>query len=220
MVETHARIHAERQKGESDDPIVPVARIIANEARLLCFDEFQVTDIADAMILGRLFEHLFALGVVIVATSNIPPEKLYEGGLNRQLFLPFIALIQQKLDVINLDGAIDYRLQRMAGMKVYLTPLGPDADRAMDEDWRKLTDEDRGEQMELTVLGRKLVVPQAARGVARFSFDDLCRAALGAADYLAIAHAFRTVLIDNIPVMGSRDAQRSAPLRASDRHAL
>ncbi|HVT23986.1 MAG TPA: cell division protein ZapE [Rhizomicrobium sp.] len=203
MVQTHARIHTERQKGESDDPIPPVARAIANEAALLCFDEFQVTDVADAMILGRLFEQLFALGVVIVATSNTPPEKLYEGGLNRQLFLPFVALIKERLDVLNLDGAVDYRLQRMAGMKVYLTPLGPDADRAMDEDWRKLTDEDRGTQMELTVLGRKLHIPQAARGVARFSFDDLCRAALGAADYLAIAHTFRTVLIDHIPVMGA-----------------
>ena len=203
MVQTHARIHTERQKGESDDPIPPVARAIANEAALLCFDEFQVTDVADAMILGRLFEQLFALGVMIVATSNTPPEKLYEGGLNRQLFLPFITLIKERLDVLNLDGAVDYRLQRMAGMKVYLTPLGPDADRAMDEDWRKLTDEDRGTQMELTVLGRKLHIPQAARGVARFSFDDLCRAALGAADYLAIAHTFRTVLIDHIPVMGA-----------------
>jgi cell division protein ZapE len=202
MVQTHARIHAERQKGESDDPIPPVARAIASEATLLCFDEFQVTDVADAMILGRLFEQLFSLGVVIVATSNTPPEKLYEGGLNRQLFQPFIALIKERLDVLNLDGAVDYRLQRMAGMKVYLTPLGPDADRAMDEDWRKLTDEDRGTPMELTVLGRELPVPQAARGVARFSFDDLCKAALAAADYLTIAHTFRTVMIDRIPVMG------------------
>src|SRR6185437_14840664 len=128
--------------------------------------------------------------------------KLYEDGLNRQLFQPFIALIKERLDVLNLDGAVDYRLQRMAGMKVYLTPLGPDADRAMDEDWRKLTDEDRGTPMELTVLGRELPVPQAARGVARFSFDDLCKAALAAADYLTIAHTFRTVMIDRIPVMG------------------
>lgn len=202
MVQTHARIHAERQKGESDDPIPPVARAIADEAALLCFDEFQVTDVADAMILGRLFEQLFALGVVIVATSNTPPEKLYEGGLNRQLFLPFISLIKDRLEVLNLDGAVDYRMHRMAGMKVYLTPLGPAADRAMDEDWRKLTDEERGTPMELTVLGRKLPVPQAARGVARFSFDDLCKAALAAADYLAVAHAFRTVMIDRIPVMG------------------
>jgi cell division protein ZapE len=140
--------------------------------------------------------------VVIVATSNTAPDKLYEGGLNRQLFLPFIALIQQKLDVLNLDGNVDYRLQRMAGMKVYLTPLGADADRVLDEDWRKLTDEGRGEPMELTVLGRKLPVPQAARGVARFTFDELCKAALGAADYLAIARAFHTVMIDRIAVMG------------------
>jgi cell division protein ZapE len=202
LVRSRPRIHTHRQKAERDDPIPPVARAIASEAKLLCFDEFQVTDVADAMILGRLFEQLFSLGVVIVATSNTPPEKLYEDGLNRQLFQPFIALIKERLDVLNLDGAVDYRLQRMAGMKVYLTPLGPDADRAMDEDWRKLTDEDRGTPMELTVLGRELPVPQAARGVARFSFDDLCKAALAAADYLTIAHTFRTVMIDRIPVMG------------------
>jgi cell division protein ZapE len=202
MVRTHARIHAERQSGQSDDPIPPVARAIAAEATLLCFDEFQVSDVADAMILGRLFEQLFELGVVIVATSNTAPQKLYEGGLNRQLFLPFIALIQNRLEVLNLDGAVDYRLHRMAGMTVYLTPLGPDTDRAMDEDWHKLTDEDRGEPMDLTVLGRKLPVPQAAGGVARFSFDDLCVAARAAADYLAIAEAFHTVMIDHIPVMG------------------
>jgi cell division protein ZapE len=162
------------------------------------------------MILGRLFEHLFALGVVIVATSNTSPDKLYEGGLNRQLFLPFIALIRQRLDVINLDGAVDYRLQRMAGMKVYLTPLGPDADAAMDEDWRKLTDEDRGTPMELTVLGRKVLVPQAARGVARFAFADLCEKPLAAADYLEIARNFHTVFIDHIPALppAKRDSAR------------
>ncbi len=179
-----------------------MAAVIANEATLLCFDEFQVTDVADAMILGRLFEHLLGLGVVIVATSNTPPDRLYEAGLNRQLFLPFIALIKARLEVLNLDGDTDYRLQRMAGVKVYITPLGPDADRAMDEGWRKLTDGDRGEPMELAVLGRKVTVPRAAAGVARFSFDDLCAQPLGAADYLAIAHAFRTVLIDHIAVMG------------------
>ncbi len=124
MVGTHARIHAERQRGENNDPIPPVAAVIANEATLLCFDEFQVTDVADAMILGRLFEHLLGLGVVIVATSNTPPDRLYEAGLNRQLFLPFIALIKARLEVLNLDGDTDYRLQRMAGVKVYITPLG------------------------------------------------------------------------------------------------
>ena len=125
MVEVHARIHAERQRADSGDPIPLVAHDLAEEARLLCFDEFQVTDVADAMILGRLFDRLFADGVIIVATSNTPPDRLYEGGLNRQLFLPFIEEIKQRLEVVELNGATDYRLQRMSGLNVYLTPLGP-----------------------------------------------------------------------------------------------
>jgi cell division protein ZapE len=128
MVDIHARIHGERQKAGSDDPIPPVARAIAEEAKLLAFDEFQVTDVADAMILGRLFDRLFAAGVTIVATSNTPPGRLYEGGLNRQLFLPFIAEIQQRMEVLELNGPTDYRLQRMSGLDVYLTPLSPAAD--------------------------------------------------------------------------------------------
>ena len=209
MVETHARIHAERQRGASD-PIQPVAAIIANEARLLCFDEFQVTDVADAMILGRLFEQLFERGVVIVATSNTAPDRLYEGGLNRQLFLPFIDLIKQKLDIFELDGAIDYRRLLIHGLKVYLTPFGPRTDAAMDEDWFKLTGHRTCEPATLTVLGRTLTVPCAAKGVARFSFDDLCMQPLAAADYLAIARAYHTVLIDGIPRMSEqlRDATR------------
>ena len=144
MVETHARIHAERQKAGSDDPIPPVAQTIAEEARLLCFDEFQVSDVADAMILGRLFDRLFTLGVVIVATSNTAPDRLYEGGLNRQLFLPFIAEIKQRMEVLELDGATDYRLQRLSGLNVYLTPLSPAADTAMDAAWLRLTDTPAG----------------------------------------------------------------------------
>ncbi|HEY1960955.1 MAG TPA: cell division protein ZapE, partial [Rhizomicrobium sp.] len=200
MVETHARIHATRQAG-ADDPIAHVAQQIAREATLLCFDEFQVTDVADAMILGRLFEQLFEAGVVIVATSNIPPERLYEGGLNRQLFLPFIAMLQQRLDVIELNGPVDYRLQRLSQLDTYITPLGPEADKRMDAAWRKLTDQPRGVPETLLVLGRKLRVPEAAKGVARFSFDDLCRRPLAAADYLAIAYHFHTVMIDRIPML-------------------
>jgi cell division protein ZapE len=209
MVETHARIHIERQKDVSD-PIQPVAAIIANEARLLCFDEFQVTDVADAMILGRLFEQLFERGVVIVATSNTIPDRLYEGGLNRQLFLPFIELIKQKLDVFELDGPNDYRRLLIHGLKVYLTPLGPEADAAMDEDWFKLTGHRACEPATLAVLGRALHVPCAAKGVARFSFDDLCMQPLAAADYIALAREYHTVLIDRIPLMSEqlRDATR------------
>jgi cell division protein ZapE len=201
MVDTHARIHAERQKAGTADPIGPVARAVAERATLLCFDEFQVTDIADAMILGRLFEQLFEHGVVIVATSNTPPDRLYEGGLNRQLFLPFIAEIKQRLDVVELNGAIDYRMQRLAGVHVYMEPLGPEADAAMDAAWLRLTDTPKGASTALTVLGRKLPVPQAAKGVARFSFADLCSQPLAGADYLAVAHAFHTVLLDHIPTL-------------------
>jgi cell division protein ZapE len=193
-----------------DDPIAPVAHAIANEATLLCFDEFQVTDVADALILGRLFEQLFARGVVIVATSNTAPQRLYEGGINRQLFLPFIALIEKHLDIVELNGPLDYRLQRMEGMPLYMTPLGPEADAAMDSAWRRLTDTVKGAPRTLTVLGRSLRVPQAANGAARFAFDDLCVQPLAAADYIAIAQAFSTVFIDRIPTMGAdrRDAAR------------
>ena len=223
MVETHAGIHEWRNldtrararrpefvRDAGDDPIPAVARAIANEATLLCFDEFQVRDVADAMILGRLFEQLFARGVVIVATSNTKPVSLYQGGLNRQLFLPFIAMIEQRLDVVELKGLRDYRLSRMAGMNRYITPLGPAADAAMDEAWLALTDTSRGKPESVTVLGREIIAPQAAEGAARFSFGNLCLAPLAAADYLAIVRRFHTLFIDNIPVMGPdmRDAAR------------
>ena len=201
MVDVHARIHAERQREGSSDPIPVVAHALAEEARLLCFDEFQVTDVADAMILGRLFDHLFKEGVTIVATSNTPPDRLYEGGLNRQLFLPFIAEIKQRLDVVELNGPTDYRLQRIAGIKVYLTPLSPEADAQMDQAWRRLTDCAHGKPISLAVLGRRLPVRQAARGVARFDFKDLCAQPLAAADFLAVAEEFHAVLIDHIPLL-------------------
>jgi cell division protein ZapE len=210
MLDVHARIHALRQEG-ADDPIKPAAREIAAEARLLCFDEFQVTDIADAMILGRLFDRLFAQGVIIVATSNTPPDRLYEGGLNRQLFLPFIAEIKRRMEIIALNGPTDYRLARMAGLKVYMSPLGAGSDAAMDAAWQRLTDTPRGKPAALTVLGRHVAVPQAARGVARFSFADLCEKPLGAADYLAIARDFHTLLIDHIPLLD--DSARNAARR-------
>jgi cell division protein ZapE len=202
MVETHAGIHEERQKAGSSDPIPPVGRAIAERARLLCFDEFQVTDVADAMLLGRLFEQLFERGVVIVATSNTPPDRLYEGGLNRQLFLPFVEEFKARLDIVALNGPVDYRMQRMSGLNVYLCPLGSGADAAMDAAWLRLTDQPHGAPMTLKVLGRALAVPQAAKGVARFAFDDLCARPLAGADFLAVAHAFHTVLIDRIPRLG------------------
>ena len=212
MQETHARIHewrnlSPRERGKrpefvkeaGDDPIPPVARRIRDEAVLLCFDEFQVGDVADAMILGRLFEKLFAYGVVVVLTSNIEPDRLYEGGLNRQLFLPFIQLIKQHLDVLELNGPRDFRLDRMAGRKVYLTPLGPAASAGMDDAWALLTDGAEGAPASLDVMGRRLAVPRAAKEVARFSFDALCRTPLGAGDYLALSRNFHTVMIDSHP---------------------
>ena len=211
MTEVHTRLHAERAKADAGDPIPVVARALSVEARLLCFDEFQVTDVADAMILGRLFEHLLAAGTVIVATSNVAPDRLYEGGLNRQLFLPFIALIEARLGVLELGGPTDYRLHRFSGHPVYLTPLSAETDAAMDRGWRRLTDCATGAPARLTVFGRSLIVPQAARGVARFGFADLCEKPLAAADYLEIARQFHTILIDHIPML--KPAQRDVARR-------
>ena len=218
MAETHQRIHEwrtlsedERESREEhvreagDDPIAPVAKRIASEATLLAFDEFQVTDVADAMILGRLFEKLFAAGVIVVATSNTPPQRLYEGGINRGLFLPFIAMIEEKMQVVELNGPRDYRLGHMDDLTVYMTPLNAETDAAMDAAWERLTDTKRGNPQTLFVFQRKLIVPQAEKGVARFTFDAVCREPLGAVDYVALAKAFHTILIDRVPSFGPED---------------
>ncbi|QCI66127.1 cell division protein ZapE [Phreatobacter stygius] len=206
MADVHERIHAYRQKLKSgevkgDDPIAPVAMELAEEAWLLCFDEFSVTDIADAMILGRLFTKLFEEGVVVVATSNVVPDQLYKDGLNRALFLPFIKLLQERMAVVKLESRTDFRLEKLAGRPVWTVPLGAGGDQAMDEAWARLTGGAEGEPSELIVKGRHVAVPRQARGLARFSFAELCERPLGASDYLAIAHAYHTVLIDRIPVM-------------------
>jgi cell division protein ZapE len=210
MADVHARLHRWRQarkKGEvsGEDPIAPVAAELAREASLLCFDEFAVRDIADAMILGRLFTALFEAGVVVVATSNVAPDDLYKDGLNRALFLPFIALLRQRLDIVELDARTDYRLEKLARSPVYYTPLSPKADGALDASFLALTGDERGEPVEIELLGRRLHVPQAASGVARFDFDELCRRPLGSADYLEVADRFHTVLIDRIPVMSASE---------------
>jgi len=217
MLAVHAAIHdfrtldpgsRERRFGMAgDDPIPPVAAEIARSARLLCFDELQVSDVADAMVLGRLFTQLFERGVVIVATSNRPPEDLYKDGLNRQLFLPFIDLLRKRLDVIGLNGPIDYRMERLDGVDVYRVPNGPEATAAMSAAFFKLTDhavEDRASvpSESIDVQGRSLFVPKALKGVAVFSFKRLCAQPLGAADYLAIARRYHTVIIVGIPRMG------------------
>ncbi len=207
MQQVHERIFDWRQKEKAgevkgSDPIPPVADTIAREASLLCFDEFQVHDIADASILGRLFSHLFERGVVVVATSNRAPEGLYEGGLNRHRFLPFIDLVKTKMDVLHLDSAVDYRLDRIKGLPVYYTPLDKTADAALDDAFEKLADAAHGEPMRLALKGRAVEVPEARHGVARFSFADLCAKPLGAADYLKIAQCFHTVIIRDVPAMG------------------
>ncbi len=200
MAGVHDRIARGRATTDGD-PIPFVAGEIAAEAALLCFDELHVTDIADAMILGRLFKGLLDRGVVVVATSNSPPGWLYWNGLNRQLFLPFIEVLDQQLDVVELEAERDFRLDKLAGRKLYFTPADAAARAGLDQHWQRLTGNHPAAAVDLLVKGRRLVVPQTSMGVARFSFDQLCGQPLGANDYLQIAHAFHTVLIDGIPVL-------------------
>ena len=201
MLEVQARLTLLREQGKRDDPLLVVAGEIAAQAWLLCFDEFQVSDIVDAMILGRLFESLFEKGVVLVATSNTEPRDLYKDGLQRERFLPFIDVIMARLDLLALGQGTDYRLDRIQGVRVYHTPSGAAARGQLDEIFAALTDDAPVQACVINLLGRELTVPAAARGVARFSFDDLCRQPLGAADYLAIATHFQTVFVDDIPIL-------------------
>jgi cell division protein ZapE len=202
MLEVHDSLHRQRQeRGNEGDVLAPLAERIAGESWLLCFDEFQVSNIADAMLLGRLFAALLDLGVVVVTTSNIAPDDLYQGGLQRERFLPFIDLLKERLDILELDGVVDYRRNRIKGMTVYHQPLGAAADAALAVAFAQLTDGAADGATTLTVQGRPLAVPQAAKGVARFRFAELCERALGAADYIAIATHFHTVIVADIPVM-------------------
>lgn len=204
MLEVHAFIHDWRQKKtkKGDDPLVPLADKVANDAWLLCFDEFQVTDVADAMLLGRLFELLFEHGVVVIATSNRIPEDLYKDGLNRELFLPFIDLIKEELDILHLSGGTDYRLDRLSKSPVYFYPLDKLAQENMDRTFSELTEGSETEKMVLTNKGRNLEVSQTARGVARFTFEELCARPLGASDYLMLTENFHSLLLDNVPKLG------------------
>lgn len=206
MADVHDRIQkqrAARKNGTSrdDDPIPPVAAALAEEAWVLCFDEFSVTDIADAMILSRLFSALFGLGVVLVATSNVAPRDLYRDGLNRQLFLPFIGMLEQNTAVLNLDADTDYRLEKIDRVPVYLSPLGEAADQAMNKAWAKVTHGAAAEPATVAVKGRKVAVPAAVDGCARFSFADLCEKPLAARDYLAITAHYKTIFVDHVPVL-------------------
>ncbi len=203
MQEVHKAINvANRETEGSDDPIPVLARQIAEEACLLCFDEFHVTDIADAMILGRLFEGLFTEGVVPVMTSNRHPDELYKGGLNRQLFLPFIEIINDRLDVVSLDGPQDYRQLFLKQARLYHTPLSPAAEAELGRAFERLSGGGALEPVTLHVQGRALSIPRAAKGVARLSFAELCEQPLGAADYLTLATAFHTIVLGGIPRLG------------------
>jgi cell division protein ZapE len=200
MADIHERI-GEAREVTPGDPIPHVAQAVAREVKLLCFDEMNVTDIADAMILGRLFQELFASGVTVVATSNAQPSDLYKNGLNRQLFLPFIDLIRANMDVVELKSQKDFRLDKLSGAQLYFYPADATARAALDAHWNRLTGKRPGKPQTLDIKGRKLVVPLASVGVARFSFDELCNRPLGANDYLHIAHAFHTVIVDDIPLL-------------------
>lgn len=195
---------------KGDDPIQPVAAKIANNAELLCFDEFQVLDIADAMILGRLFDALFARGVIVVATSNRAPDGLYENGLNRQLFEPFIETLKERLEVVAVDGVTDHRMQHLVDERAYFAPVTPEMVAGFERLWEAITGGGRETKVELAVQGHKLTVSRAVGRIGRESFDALCRSTYGPADYLALAERFHALFIELVPVMGpdSRDAAK------------
>ena len=216
MAEVHERIYGFRQniaRGEipDGDVIALTAESIFDEAWLLCFDEFHVTDIADAMILGRLFAKLFELGTVVVATSNVAPEDLYKDGLNRALFLPFIAQISAHMDVLKLEARTDFRLEKLVGVRMWLVPADAVAEAALDRAWVRMTGSAACKPRDISIKGRVLHVPCSAQGVARFSFADLCEKPLAASDYLRLAHDYHVILVDRIPVMDYE--QRNAAKR-------
>ncbi|PHR18518.1 MAG: cell division protein ZapE [Hoeflea sp.] len=216
MADAHARIHAHRQKlknGETKetDPVPPVAAELFEEAWVLCFDEFSVTDIADAMLLSRLFEQLFKLGCVLVATSNVEPDNLYRDGLNRQLFLPFVGLLKDNVDILNLDARTDYRMETTTKLPVYHRLGEGEANEAMDQAWKQVTAGKQTGPDTVQMKGREVAVPQAGAGAARFGFSDLCEKPLGASDYRAVSERYHTVFVDHVPLM--KDAGRNAAKR-------
>ncbi len=196
-------------QSKGDDPIRPTAELIASEARLLCFDELQVTDIADAMILGRLFEALFEAGVVLAVTSNRAPDQLYQDGINRRLFLPFIAMLERQCVVVSVSGARDWRLDRLMGDRVWFAPADAAARAGFERLWSDLKGEQAESPARLRVLGRELVIERTDGGLARATFDQLCGTALGPRDYLAVAERFHTLFLENVPMMGPANAQEA-----------
>ncbi|MBU2963770.1 AFG1 family ATPase [Citreicella sp. C3M06] len=200
MQEMQSELHRLRSKG-IEDPVKPMAKQVSDAVRVLAFDEMQITDIADAMLVGRLFEQLFEAGTVVVTTSNRLPDDLYKDGLNRQLFLPFIAMIKDRLEVRELASERDHRQDRLRGARTYFTPVDAAARSEIDRLWAELTHGDE-EELTLTIRGRKLTLPRYKNGMARVSFYDLCGQMLGPGDYLAIADALRLLVLENVPRLG------------------
>jgi len=206
MADVHARVHAWRQKRKAgevkgDDPIPPIAAELAEDAWLLCFDEFAVTDIADAMILGRLFQALFARGVVVVATSNVEPGDLYRDGLNRALFVPFIDMIRRQMEVHKLESRTDFRLEKLSESEVWFAPLGEEATAKLQKLFQALTGVARGAPDSVRVFGRDVEIPEAVHNVARCRYDDLCGRPLGASDFVEIARVYHTIVLDGVPIL-------------------
>jgi len=210
MPEAERRRSPWRVKSAGDDPIPPVAKQVAAGAQLLCFDEFQVTQIADAMILARLFEQLFARGITMVATSNREPDDLYKDGINRPLFLPFIKHLKERCDIFHLASDRDYRLDRLIAAPIWYAPLGPPSEASLDEVWARLTSGAQAQHVTLTVKGRKLEVSCEAAGVARFTFQELCARPLYSRDYLTIAANFHTIILSGIPLLGPENRNEAA----------
>ena len=207
MLEVQQRLTKERRTKKRQDPLMAVASDIADNTWLMCFDEFHVVNIADAMILSRLFQRLFERGVIVIATSNTSPQELYKDGLQRDRFLPFINLICKHLDIFDINRGLDFRLDRLKGLPVYYTPLGKSSTQKLNIAFETLTDNNPTKEVELSVLGRKIFVSKAAHGVARFSFDELCRTPRSAADFLTIANRFHTVMIDGIPKLNADERE-------------
>ena len=199
-------------QSKGDDPIAPTAELIASEARLLCFDELQVTDIADAMILGRLFEALFEHRVVLAITSNRAPDDLYANGINRPLFEPFIDIIKDRCEVVQMAGGRDWRLDRMKAHRAWLSPLDPEARAEFDEFWAEMKGDEPEEPAHLTVKGRDVVIARTAGSLARATFAELCARPLGASDYLAVAGRFHTLFLEDVPVLGPHNQQEARRL--------